>query len=76
MSPAYHPQSDGHTQVVNRYIEQYLRYFVHNRPKHWNARLPWAEFWYNTTYHSSTGTTPYQALYGKQLASRDELLND
>lgn len=26
--------------------------------------LPWAEFWYNTTYHPSTGMTPFQALNG------------
>lgn len=27
--------------------------------------LPWAEFWYNTTYHSAIGMTPFQALYGR-----------
>nr|GEX23422.1 hypothetical protein [Tanacetum cinerariifolium] len=27
--------------------------------------LPWAEYCYNTTYHSSIKMTPYQALYGK-----------
>ncbi|KAF7812512.1 Retrotransposable element Tf2 [Senna tora] len=27
--------------------------------------LPWAELWYNSTFHSALGMTPYQALYGK-----------
>jgi len=65
MSSAYHPQTDGQSEVVNRCVEQYLRCFVHHQPAKWNPLLPWAEFWYNTTYHASTGMTPFQALYGR-----------
>jgi len=27
--------------------------------------IPWAQYWYNTTWHSSTNITPSQALYGR-----------
>ena len=67
LSSAYHPQTDGQTEVINRCVEQYLRSFVHQWPRRWNDYLPWAEYWYNTTYHISTGMTPFQALYGRLL---------
>ena len=33
MSTSYHPQIDGHTEVVNKSYENYLRCFAHDRPK-------------------------------------------
>jgi hypothetical protein len=64
LSSAYHLQTYRQTEVINRCVEQYLRCFVHQWPTQWCSYLPWAEYWYNTTYHISTGITPFQALYG------------
>lgn len=65
LSSAYHSQTDGQTEVTNRSVEQYLRCFVHQWPRKWSCYLPWVEYQYNTTYHISTGMTPFQALYGR-----------
>lgn len=67
MSSAYQPQTNGQTEVVNQCVEQYLRCLVHQQPRHWNSLLLWAEFWYHTAYHASTGMTPFLALYGRPL---------
>ena len=64
MSSAYHPQTDGQTEVVNRSLEQYLSAFAAAKPTAWVDWLPLAEYWFNTNFHSSTKVTPFEALYG------------
>ena len=63
-SSAYHPQSDGQTEIVNKILEQFLRCVICERQEKWTSLLPWAEFWYNTTYHASLKMSPFEALYG------------
>ena len=65
MSTAYHPQSDGQTEVMSRILEQYLRAFVHAQPTNWYRYLTLSEWIYNTSLHSSSGLTPFQIIYGK-----------
>ncbi|PNX92970.1 Ty3/gypsy retrotransposon protein, partial [Trifolium pratense] len=65
MSTAYHPETDGQTEVYNRVLEQYLRSFVHHKPSQWSKFLALAEWSYNTSIHSSTGHSPYEITFGK-----------
>ncbi|WVZ95116.1 hypothetical protein U9M48_040918 [Paspalum notatum var. saurae] len=64
MSSSYHPQSDGQTERLNQTLETFLRCFVSACPSKWSQWLALAEYWYNTTTHSATGFSPFEALYG------------
>ncbi|XP_050147466.1 uncharacterized protein LOC126622788 [Malus sylvestris] len=63
-SSAYHPQTDGQTEVLNRTLEHYLRSFAMDKLTTWIQWLSWAEWWYNTTFQSTIKMTPFQAVYG------------
>ena len=66
MSSAYHPQTDGQTEVANRVVEQYLRTCVHRKPTTWGRFLLWAEWSYNTSVHSTTGLTLFEVTFGRK----------
>jgi hypothetical protein len=53
-SSAYHPQTDGQTEIVSKCVEQYLWCFSGDKPKEWSCWLPLAKWWYNTNIHAST----------------------
>ena len=74
MSSSYHPQIDGHTEVINKCLEAYLRFFVTDKQNHWSQWLHLTEWWYNSTYHAFVKMTPFQTLYGYEPPNWKELV--
>lgn len=68
-STAYHPQTDGQTEIVNQALETYLCCFINGQPKSWAIWLHWAEYCYNTVPHMLINMSPFKALYGRSPPS-------
>lgn len=66
MSSSYHPQTDGQTERLNQCLEAYLRCTVHACPTKWSSWLSQAQYWYNTSFHSALGKTPYEVLFARK----------
>jgi hypothetical protein len=64
MSTAYHPETDGQTERVNRTLEDMLRHYVSPELTDWDSLLCMAEFAYNSAWHESVQNTPFFLTYG------------
>lgn len=65
MSTAYHPQTDGQTERMNRVLEEMLRHYIDPTQTDWDTHLAAAEFAVNNSYHEGTKSTPFYLNYGR-----------
>ncbi|GKC16315.1 reverse transcriptase domain-containing protein [Tanacetum coccineum] len=65
MSTAYHPQSNGQTEVTNRAIKHILEKSVGNNRKDWSDKLNDALWVLRIAFKTPTGTTPFRLVYSK-----------
>jgi hypothetical protein len=67
MSTAYHPQTDGQTERMNRLMEEILRSYVSHQGDDWDEHLTAAEIAVNSSKQSSTEFSPFRLNYGHEM---------
>ncbi|MCO5612135.1 hypothetical protein L7F22_066397 [Adiantum nelumboides] len=66
-SSAYHPQTDGQSEIANSIVLDLLKSYVGEvaQSNQWEKYLPLVEYAYNNTIHTSTGKTPFEVIEGR-----------
>ena len=64
MSTSHHPQTDGSSEVMNRRVESYLRFYCSLREDDWDTLLPVAYFAYNSSVSDDLGCSPFEVDLG------------
>ena len=65
-STAFHPQTNGKMEVVNRMIVHILWMYNSKHPRTWDENLPYIQHSYNRALHISIGHNPFQVCLGFQ----------
>nr|GEZ00088.1 reverse transcriptase domain-containing protein [Tanacetum cinerariifolium] len=65
LSTAYHPQTSGQVEVLNRGLKHILERTVRENRASWSEKLDDALWAFRTAYKTSIGCAPYKLVYGK-----------
>ncbi|KAM7306819.1 uncharacterized protein ISCGN_010478 [Ixodes scapularis] len=66
---AYHPQTNGLTERLNKTIADMISMYVDVEHKTWDEVLPYVTFAYNTAVQETTGFTPFQLVHGRKVTT-------
>jgi transposase InsO family protein len=65
VSMAYHPQTNGQAETLNRQLKIILNKTIEKGGKDWSKKLDGAMWAYRTAFKTLIGMTPYQFVYRK-----------
>ena len=63
----YHPQTDGLVERFNKTLKSLLHKTVSETGKDWDQLLPYLLFAYREVPQASTGFSPFELLYGRDV---------
>ena len=72
----YHPQTDGLVERFNQTLKAMLRKFVSETGADWDQWLPYILFAYREVPQASTGFSPFELLYGRQVRGPLDVLKE
>ncbi|UYV76601.1 hypothetical protein LAZ67_14001425, partial [Cordylochernes scorpioides] len=71
---AYHPQTNGLTERLNKPLANMIAMYVSVEQKDWDVILPYVTFAYNTAKQNTTGFTPFKLIHGREAETTVDTL--
>jgi hypothetical protein len=64
ISTAYHPKTDGQSERMNQWVEQFFRFWCNERQDNWHIWLAFAEFAHNSWPSATMKKSPFDLIMG------------
>ena len=71
---AFHTQTDGQTEIVNRTLGNLLRCLVVKKLKTWYLIMPMTKFAYNSSVNRTTGLSSFEIVIGFKFRQPVDLI--
>ncbi|UYV69112.1 hypothetical protein LAZ67_6002474, partial [Cordylochernes scorpioides] len=71
---AYHPQTNGLTERLNKTLANMIAMYLSVEQKDWDVILPYVTFAYNTAKQDTTGFTPFKLIHGREAETTVDTL--
>lgn len=72
----YHPQTDGLVERFNQTLKEMLRKTATAEGKDWDKLIPFVLFAYREVPQESTGFSPFELLYGREVRGPLDVLKE
>ena len=72
----YHPQTDGLVERFNQTLKQMLKKTASSEGKDWDKLIPYLLFAYREVPQESTGFSPFELLYGREVRGPLDVLKE
>lgn len=63
----YHPMSNGRTEITHKTLGKMLSHYVNQNQNNWDEFLSYVCMAYNSSYHETTGYSPYEIVFGRKM---------
>ena len=72
----YHPQTDGLVERFNQTLKEMFRKMASEEGKDWDKLLPYVLFAYREVPQESTGFSPFELVYGREVRGPLDVLKE